>query len=442
VTAAAIRLRDVSKYYKLYSAPKDRLKEALHPLGRVYHRDFHALRDVNLQVGKGEILGVVGRNGCGKSTLLKLISGVLTPSKGTIRVHGEISALLELGAGFNPEFSGLQNIYFYATILGLSRAEIESILGDIVEFADIGGFIDQPLKTYSSGMKARLGFAVAVHINPDILILDEVLAVGDALFKRKCYARMEELFSQEKTILFVSHNTNSIIELCTRAILIEAGSILYEGSPKQVSGFYQKLIFAKPKNRQAVLEEIAAEQQLESAGSVADVDTPLARAGRKDRAFYIPDFVSGSRREEGGGEAAISECRILDDRDNAVNALLHGGRYRYVFRVKYTITAAEVSVGSRFLTEKGLLVSGISLANNRRHITVKPGDFVEVTIPFTCRLREGNYYISTATSKKVMNNWELMRKITDAVAFKVLPAGNDPYSGIVSLDQEIEVERI
>lgn len=439
MSAPAIRLRDVSKFYKLYDSPQDRLKEALHPLGRSYHRDFYALRDINLQVRKGEILGVVGRNGCGKSTLLKLISGVLTPSKGSVEVSGEIAALLELGAGFNPEFSGRQNIYFYATILGLSRAQIEAVMGDIVAFADIGSFIDQPLKTYSSGMKARLGFAVAVHIEPDILILDEVLAVGDALFKRKCYARMEELFSRDKTILFVSHNTNSIIELCSRAILIEGGAILYEGDPRQVAGFYQKLIFAKPKNRQAILEEIAAEQQLDA--EAAATATVQADAGRRDRAFFIPDFVSGGRREDGGGEAVISDCRILDERDNVVNALVHGDRYRYVFRVQYAVEAAEVSVGSRFLTEKGLLVSGISLANNRRHLAVRPGDLIEVTIPFTCRLREGNYYITTATSKKVMNSWEFMSKITDAVAFKVLPAAGDPYTGIVSLDQQIEVER-
>jgi len=190
----AISLKNVSKYYKLYNKPKDRLKEALSRSGKIYHKKFYATKNLDLEIKKGEILGIVGKNGSGKSTLLKLITGVLTPDEGSITVNGKISALLELGSGFNPEFTGMQNIFFYGTILGFSKEEMKEKLDDILAFADIGDFIQQPLKTYSSGMKSRLGFAVAVHIDPEILILDEVLAVGDILFRRKCYAKMEEFF--------------------------------------------------------------------------------------------------------------------------------------------------------------------------------------------------------------------------------------------------------
>ena len=249
-----ISLKGVSKFYKLYQANKDRLKEALHPLGKKYHRDYYAIRALNLEVRRGEVLGIVGRNGCGKSTLLKLVSKVLQPNEGEIRVSGKVTALLELGAGFNPEFTGRENIRFYSTILGLSIKEIEQLTPAIIEFAELGQFIDQPVKTYSSGMKSRLGFAVAVHVEPDILILDEVLAVGDAAFKRKCFAKMEEFFKAGKTVLFVSHDANSVNKLCTRAVLLHGGNIILDGEPKDVTRFYEKLAYAKESDHPAALK--------------------------------------------------------------------------------------------------------------------------------------------------------------------------------------------
>jgi len=239
----AIKLNGVSKFYKLYDQPKDRLKEALHIFNKKYHKPFYALKNINLEIKKGDILGVVGRNGCGKSTLLKLITGVLQPDDGNISVKGKITALLELGAGFNPEFTGIDNIEFYAKILGISDLEFKEKLPQIVAFAELGDFLYQPVKTYSSGMKSRLGFSVAVHVDPEILILDEVLAVGDALFKRKCYAKMEEFFKAGKTIIYVSHDSNSVNQLCNRAVLIHEGNIIMDGAPNEVTKFYEKLLF-------------------------------------------------------------------------------------------------------------------------------------------------------------------------------------------------------
>ena len=246
----AISLKNVSKYYKLYDDPTYRLKEALSLTKKEFHQKFYATKNFSLDIKKGEILGIVGKNGSGKSTLLKLITSVLSPDEGSIEINGKISALLELGSGFNPEFTGLQNISFYGTILGFSKKEMDEKIDDIIAFADIGTFIEQPLKTYSSGMKSRLAFSVAVHIEPEILILDEVLSVGDIYFKRKAYDKMQTFFESGKTIIYVSHSAGEVNRLCTRAIMLHDGEILMDGEPKEVTKYYEKYLFAKGENKQ------------------------------------------------------------------------------------------------------------------------------------------------------------------------------------------------
>jgi len=252
----AVLLKDVSRLYKLYDSPKDRLREALHPFSKKLHRDFYALKNINLEVRKGEVLGIVGRNGSGKSTLLMIASRVIPPSSGQITVNGSVSAMLELGAGMNPDFDGIQNVYFGGIMLGLSRETMKQRMDEIIAFADIGEFIRQPLKTYSAGMKARLGFALAVSVQPEILIIDEVLAVGDELFRRRCNAKIDELIKAGCTVLFVSHSINSIIEVCSRAILLDNGELILEGSPKLVTMNYQRLLFAAPGTCHRIREEI------------------------------------------------------------------------------------------------------------------------------------------------------------------------------------------
>lgn len=239
----AISIQNVSKFYKLYKNGADRLKEALHPFGRIYHHDFYAIHDLSLEVKRGEVLGIVGRNGCGKSTLLKLMAQVLKPSSGEIKIYGKVTALLELGAGFNPEFTGRQNIRFYAAVLGLEAKEIEVLTPHIIAFAELGEFIDQPVKTYSSGMKARLAFATASQLDSEILILDEVLAVGDELFVKKCYEVIRGFIRRDKTILLVSHSAQAIADFCTRAVLINQGRVVYEGKPADTIKEYRKLLY-------------------------------------------------------------------------------------------------------------------------------------------------------------------------------------------------------
>jgi ABC-type polysaccharide/polyol phosphate transport system ATPase subunit len=238
----SIRVDNVTKIYRLYDRHIDRLKESLHPLRKKYHRDFYALKEVGFEVKKGETVGILGRNGSGKSTLLKIITGVLTPTSGGVMANGTIAALLELGAGFNPELTGIDNIYLNGTIMGFSEQQIQAKLDDILAFADIGAFAHQPVKIYSSGMFVRLAFAVAVNVDPDILIVDEALAVGDINFQAKCYKKFNVFQELGKTILFVTHSLDSIIRHCNRAIVLEQGKKITESLPKEAVDTYKKLM--------------------------------------------------------------------------------------------------------------------------------------------------------------------------------------------------------
>jgi teichoic acid transport system ATP-binding protein len=238
----AIEVKDLTKVYQLYNNPKDRLKEALNPFKKSYHHDFYAMSDVNFKIYKGETVGIIGKNGAGKSTLLKMITGVLTPSKGEINTYGTISSLLELGAGFNPEMTGLENIFLNGTLMGFSKEQMEKKVDAILEFADIGEFIHQPVKMYSSGMFARLAFSVSINVEPDILIVDEALSVGDMAFQMKCYKKFQEFQEQKRTILFVTHALDSVIRYCNRGIVIDEGKLIHDSSPKEAVDVFKKVL--------------------------------------------------------------------------------------------------------------------------------------------------------------------------------------------------------
>jgi ABC-type polysaccharide/polyol phosphate transport system ATPase subunit len=237
-----IQLEHLSKKYKLYNKHSDRLSEALNPFGKKLHHEFFALQDVSLTAYEGDIIGILGKNGSGKSTLLKLVSGILTPTSGYVNVKGKIVALLELGTGFHPELTGRENIYFYTTLLGYKKKDIQRVIDEIIGFAEIGEFIDQPIKLYSSGMRSRLAFSVSVMIDPDILIVDEILSVGDAYFKEKSNRKLIELFNSGRTILYVSHSTKDILELCNKAVMLNNGYKVMEGKPEEVTACYLETI--------------------------------------------------------------------------------------------------------------------------------------------------------------------------------------------------------
>jgi len=281
----ALRVHNLSKVYKLYGRPIDRLKESLHPFRRSYHHDFHALKNVSFEIRKGETFGIIGKNGSGKSTLLKIIAGVLTPSQGTLEVRGKVSALLELGIGFNPDMTGLENIYFSGTIMGYSREEMDAKVDDILAFADIGEFIHQPMKTYSSGMYVRLAFAVATKVDPEILVVDEALAVGDMFFQSKCMLMMKRMIDRGMTLLFVSHDTSSVTNLCRRAIYLENGEVKAMGEAINVTDQYLKdmrqLIYrASPECESPARESLNEEQDISTQNQ--DETAPAENSGLPD----------------------------------------------------------------------------------------------------------------------------------------------------------------
>lgn len=249
----AIKINNLSKHYKLYDNHTDRFKEALHPFRKIYHKNYKALDNINFEIKKGEAVGIIGRNGAGKSTLLKIITGVLTQTNGEVQVNGRIASLLELGAGFNPELTGYENIYFNASLLGLTDNEIDSKIDSIISFADIGEYIYQPVKTYSSGMFVRLAFAVISHVDADILIIDEALAVGDALFVQKCMSFIRN-FIKDKTLLFVSHDNSAVIDLCSKAIYLDKGIVKYQGVSKDVCDSYIHSILQINNNIEDIIE--------------------------------------------------------------------------------------------------------------------------------------------------------------------------------------------
>jgi len=318
----AIRVRGLSKCYEIYNKPRDRLKQFIYPkikrfLGMHisnYFREFWALRDVSFEVQKGQTVGIIGRNGSGKSTLLQIICGTLTPSSGGVETSGRIAALLELGSGFNPEFTGRENVYLNAAVLGLTKAETDERYLDIVEFADIGAFIDQPVKMYSSGMMVRLAFAVIAHVDADILIIDEALAVGDAFFTQKCM-RFLRNFMENGTVLFVSHDTAAVVSLCTHAILLKNGEVIASGDPKTVSEVYLGAVYESTQDIDSVNQiddDLPAPASVGSEISeVRDMREKLFNGStlRNDiQIFQFNEDASGF----GAGGAKITSVQLLD----------------------------------------------------------------------------------------------------------------------------------
>ena len=425
----AISIKNVSKYYRLYHSPKDRLKEALHPKGKQYHEKFYATKNLNLEIKKGEILGIVGKNGSGKSTLLKLITGVLKPDEGSIEVNGQISALLELGSGFNPEFTGMQNIFFYGTILGFTRKEMQERLDDILAFADIGEFIHQPLKTYSSGMKSRLGFAVAVNIDPEILILDEVLAVGDILFQRKCYSKMEDFFKKGKTIIYVSHDANSVNQLCTRAIFLHQGKIVLDDVPKIVTQMYEKYLFSSDK--ESVIQEIDQQKyktSLEETTSTVSVSPP-----REDPNEYIQDLQM-EPNPVNNNFFEFTNVFIKNQENQYVNNLTRK-KYYICFDAKANSDAENVYFGTQIKALNGVIISG---CNNRDLLkktihNIKKGDTFHINIEFDNFLLSGTYIIMVFARDN-----SRISILENSIIFKVKET-NVLQAGYVTLNQKIDI---
>jgi lipopolysaccharide transport system ATP-binding protein len=437
----AIRVDHLSKIYRLYNSPADRVRETFSPFRRTYHHPFHALRDVSLEIQKGETVGIIGQNGSGKSTLLQLVCGILQPSSGTVVVNGRVSALLELGAGFNLEFTGRQNVYLNGSILGLTKEEVDSHLDDILAFADIGEFIDQPVKSYSSGMYVRLAFAVAISIKPDILVVDEALSVGDEAFQRKCFAQINGIQEAGGTILFVSHAASSIIELCSRAILLDQGEMLLAGLPKPVVSRYQKMLYASPDHIEHLKrnwQEKADRFQLEDIDGKEQKEEEQAGSAEKDETspqnVYDPGLVpAGTVSYERKG-AEIREPFLADSDGKAVNVLRCGREYFYCYTVFFEEPAHSVKFGMLIKTVKGVELSGCSAPlSDTGTEAVAAGSRWRIRFPFRCDLNPGVYFLNAGVLGRCNGEEIFLDRKLDVAMFRVEEKRNPSSSALVDM---------
>lgn len=418
---AAIRVEAVSKQYRIYNRPADRLKETITRGRWKAHREFWALKDISFEVEAGTTTGIIGPNGSGKSTLLQIITGTLEPTHGSVWLEGRVAALLELGAGFNPEFTGIENIFMNTALMGLSKSETESLLPEIASFAEIGDFIYQPLKTYSSGMYIRLAFAAAIAVSPQILIIDEALAVGDAVFQHRCTRRIKQMQESGTTILFVSHDPGAIRALCNRAILLNGGRMEADGAPTEVLNRYQKIIMAR-ETAYAALDQGAAEQA---------PDTPeLAEADFTNAASYT--FRHGNR------DAEIVKVELLDTSRRTVQLVETGEQLFLRMYVVFHKAVEEPVFGFLIRNKHGIHLYGTNTEIQHAGIgPVEAGDVVEASFSFNCWLAPDNYSITVAAHSvdAISFDW-----LDGALFFQTLSAS--PMEGVANLDGTAATRKI
>jgi lipopolysaccharide transport system ATP-binding protein len=445
----AIRVAGLSKHYQIYSNPRDRLKQFVLPTilslfnqpPRQYFKEFVALSDVSFEVKKGETVGIIGKNGSGKSTLLQLICGTLNQTHGAIETNGRVAALLELGSGFNPEFTGRENVYLNAAVLGLTKKEVDARFDDIAAFADIGLFIEQPIKTYSSGMMVRLAFSVAINVEPEILIVDEALSVGDELFSRKCFSRIEAIRSNGATILFVSHSGAQIVELCDKAILLDAGQKLAIGKPRNMVALYHKLLYAPADKKQLIRDEIINENNgLSDNHNVNPVISFI-----QDRHHFKQNNVTGEMFDphlkpqstisyESNG-ATIYDAKILTLEGEQVNHLLSGKDYVYSYRVNFNMNVKNVRFGLLIKTVSGVELGGgasaISQINTISRIEANTEYMVE--FKFSCKLNSGVYFMNAGVLGLTSQQQEevFLHRLIDIAMFRVIYDPDTQSTGIV-----------
>ncbi|HET6514623.1 MAG TPA: ABC transporter ATP-binding protein [Thermodesulfovibrionales bacterium] len=429
----AISVNNVSKKYRLYDRPSHRLKEAFHPLRRKYHHDFWALNEVSFEIEKGETFGIIGRNGSGKSTLLQIICGILQPSEGSVVKNGKLSALLELGTGFNPEFTGRENVYMSGALLGMTSQEMDRRFQAISEFADIGEFIDQPIKTYSSGMQVRLAFAAAIHIDPDILVVDEALAVGDMFFQAKCMTKMKAMIEDGITLVFVSHDMASVKSLCKKAILLDNGKVICAGKPDQV---VERYFSRKVEGEQGIIDYEPSRGR--SLGSAPD-----------SSATFLPGLEFRKRADF---------QRIRNGKASFVNVQLLDGNGREIVDVEYEQDlvlrmAVEVdrdlqmlAYGYHIRDRNGVdVVYSDSVIEGKSIRGAKRGGRYVVDWRFKAALMSGAYSVACVLSIPInlqLGQVEFCDFIPVAVQFQMQPRREAILYGHVHWDNAVDVQKV
>lgn len=466
----AISLRGLRKTYRIWDAPHHRLTGGLaesmststlpgwwragcrRHFQKVCH-EVHALAPLTLEVRRGEALGIVGRNGSGKSTLLQLIAGTLQPTAGEVRVYGQVAALLELGSGFNPDFSGRENVFLNATLLGLSHQEIEAKFEQIADFADIGDFIEQPVKTYSSGMLMRLAFAVQTAVDPEILIVDEALAVGDEVFSRKCFARMESIRARGCTVLFVSHDAASVVNLCTRALFLHQGECLLDGSPKYVVSRYQRFCHAPAVETAQVLAGIRREM-IESPQPQAVIEiapkgpaqegtfaatSPSATAEAVLPESYDPHLRPSTTVSYDQYGARIGAVGLYTDDGRQVNQLHPRAFYNYRYEVEFTEDCREVAFAMLIKTLKGQEIGG-SVTRSGEWPLIRAGTRFQVNFRFQCLLAPWVYFMNCGVEALLGDKRSYAHRLVDACVFRVVPTGPVQTTALVDFLVESRAE--
>lgn len=431
-----VSIKNLNKEYKMYHRKRDRLIEALFP-NMKRHTTFNALQDFDLELKKGEVLGVLGKNGAGKSTLLKMVTGVVTPTSGELQVNGKISSLLELGTAFNMELTGLENIYQHGQVMGLTKEQIEATKQDIIDFADIGDHLYQPVKTYSSGMFARLAFACAINVDPDVLIVDEVLSVGDMAFQLKCFKKFEQFKEKGKTILFVTHSITDVLKNCTRAIIINKGKKIFDGDVKEGVERYKKIIVGldPEQSRRASLseQEILDNPDLISKEQVEEKQT----ATWKENFNENPNVI-----DYGNGKAEVIDYGIFDTKGKCAAVIENDKEIILKSKIKFNTDVNEPIYTMTVKDFKGLEITGTNtMYEGKINGKMKKGDIVEVEFKQILNLAPGKYTLSfSCTRFNERGELEVLNRKYDALLVEVLSMKE--CVGIVKIDSEINVKQV
>lgn len=421
----AIKVDNVSKLYKLYDKPSDRFKEALGLTKEKKYREHYALSDVSFEVKKGDTVGIIGTNGSGKSTILKIITGVLNPTSGKVDVSGRISALLELGAGFNMEYTGVENIYLNGTMMGYSKEEVDAKLQMILDFADIGDFVNQPVKTYSSGMFVRLAFAVAINIDPEILIVDEALSVGDVFFQAKCYHKFDEFKNAGKTILIVSHDLGSIAKYCDRAVLLNKGEKMAEGEPKEIIDLYKQVLVSQAENR-----ELTDEQP-----TVSEDDSVDDEGRWKDTLMLNPNVL-----DYGDKQAEIIDFAIIDDKNRITNNIQKNTDFRIRMKVKFHKDIDEPIFAFTIKDLQGTEVTGTNTMYEQVNFgLVKAGEEKVIEFSQNMNLQGRNYLLSFGCVGYHDNDFLVYNRLYDVCNINVISDKNTV--GFYDMNSTVKVLR-
>ena len=468
----AIKIKDVTKLYKLYDKPTDRLKESLGLSKKQRYKEHYALHNVSFEVKRGECVGIIGTNGAGKSTILKIITGVLNPTAGEVEINGRISALLELGAGFNMEYTGIENVYLNGTMIGFTKEEIDAKLQDILEFADIGDFVHQPVKTYSSGMFVRLAFAVAINIDPEILIVDEALSVGDVFFQLKCFKKFEEFKKQGKTILFVSHDLSSIERYCDRAVLMDHGRNVAEGVPIDIINKYKKIMTGmtvaemeeQEKRRKEHLEAFASESQSDDkSGEMAEGqndgksdELAEGKVDDKSRETFNDQRTIGNDSskkwsdhldinpnldEYGDGAAKLIDFGIFDEDGNITTTLIKGSTFTIRSKVEFKEDVDDPIFTYTFKTIKGQDITGTNTMYEKASVGLaKKGETYIASFTQEMNLQGGEYLLSMSCTSFVDGELVAHDRLYDVLNISVVSDKNTV--GYYDMNSKVTIEKV